>query len=65
MITGADDAVRNEIRAVLEMSKGVRGEQQRRQVQALGKAVLRSLKRGGSGDVDLGRFGEMLGLRNV
>ncbi|KAF8597305.1 UDP-Glycosyltransferase/glycogen phosphorylase, partial [Ceratobasidium sp. AG-I] len=65
IITGTDDAVRGEIRTILEMSKRVRGEQQRRQVQALGKVVLRSLEKGGSGDVDLGKFGKMLGLSDV
>ncbi|KAF8605575.1 UDP-Glycosyltransferase/glycogen phosphorylase [Ceratobasidium sp. AG-I] len=65
IIIGTDDAIRDEIRTILEMSKGARGKQQRLQVQLLGEVVLRSLEGGGSGDADLGRVGLRLGLRSV
>lgn len=65
VISGTDEAVRSEIRKVLDMTKGGRGDQQRRNTKALGKVILKSLVKGGSADVDLGRFGELLGLVSV
>lgn len=65
VVSGTDEAVRSEIRKVLEMSKGRRGDQQRRNTKALGKVILKSLAKGGSADMDLGRLGELFGLANV
>ena len=64
-MSGTDEAVRSEIQRVLELSKGGRGDQQRRNTKALGEVVLRSLEKGGSADESLGRFGELLGLAKV
>ncbi|KAF8605579.1 UDP-Glycosyltransferase/glycogen phosphorylase, partial [Ceratobasidium sp. AG-I] len=65
VVSGTNEAVRSEIRKVLEMSKGGRGEQQRRNTKALGKVILKSLEKGGSADVNLERFGELLGLASI
>ncbi|KAF8605610.1 hypothetical protein BDV93DRAFT_554463 [Ceratobasidium sp. AG-I] len=64
-VHGTNEAVRDEIRKVLALSKGPRGEQQRRNTKALGEVVLASLAKGGSGDDSLGRLGELLGLSNA
>ena len=61
-VHGTNEAVRNEIKKVLALSKGPRGEQQRRNTKALGEVVMGSLAKGGSGDESLGRLGKMLGL---
>ena len=65
IVSGTDEAVRSEIRKVLDISKGGRGEQQRRNTKALGEVVMKSLEKGGSADENLGRFGELLGLVQV
>ncbi|KAF8605586.1 UDP-Glycosyltransferase/glycogen phosphorylase [Ceratobasidium sp. AG-I] len=65
IVSGTNEAVRSEIRKVLELSKGGRGNQQRRNAKALGEVVLKSLEKGGSADESLGRFGELLGLAKV
>ncbi|KAF8605608.1 UDP-Glycosyltransferase/glycogen phosphorylase [Ceratobasidium sp. AG-I] len=62
IVYGTNEAVRDEIKKVLALSKGSRGEQQRRNTKALGEVVLASLTKGGSGDENLGRLGELLGL---
>ncbi|KAJ1302252.1 hypothetical protein OPQ81_001072 [Rhizoctonia solani] len=61
-IQGTDDAVREEMRHILELSKGSRGEHQRANVRLLGKIITESLAPGGSADVGLERFGKTLGL---
>ncbi|CAE6484169.1 unnamed protein product [Rhizoctonia solani] len=61
-IVGTDDAVREEMKRILALTKGPRGEHQRMNVQLLGRVVARSLGSGGSGDVELERFGRELGL---
>ncbi|QRV82561.1 glycosyltransferase family 1 protein [Ceratobasidium sp. AG-Ba] len=61
-ILGTDEAVRDEIKNILTMSKGARGAQQRINVKALGKVVRKSLAKGGSGDVALEEFGKLIGL---
>ncbi|KAG9091803.1 hypothetical protein FRC07_011785 [Ceratobasidium sp. 392] len=62
-ITGSTEAVRAEVRKVLEMTKGARGVQQRLNVKELGKIARRSSEVGGSGDVALEMFGKQMGLR--
>ncbi|CAE6484746.1 unnamed protein product [Rhizoctonia solani] len=61
-IVGTDDAVREEMRRIIALSKGPRGEHQRKNVRMLGKVIADSLAPGGSGDRGLERFGEALGL---
>ncbi|CAE6494015.1 unnamed protein product [Rhizoctonia solani] len=61
-IVGTDDAVRKEIKQVLEFSRGPRGEHQRTNARWLGKVIADSLERGRSGDLNLERFGKALGL---
>ncbi|KAG8727942.1 hypothetical protein FRC10_005453 [Ceratobasidium sp. 414] len=61
-ITGSDAGMRNEIRNVLQMSKGARGRQQRLNTKALGKIMRKSIMNGGSGDIALGEFGKATGL---
>ncbi|KAG8728601.1 hypothetical protein FRC11_010665, partial [Ceratobasidium sp. 423] len=61
-IVGTDDAVREEMKKVLELSKGPRGEHQRVNARLLGKVITGSLGPGGSGDVWLDKFGKVLGL---
>ncbi|QRV96218.1 glycosyltransferase family 1 protein [Ceratobasidium sp. AG-Ba] len=61
-IVGSEEAAREEIRNVLEMTQGVRGKQQRQNVRTLGKVARESIAPGGSGDVALERFGKGIGL---
>jgi hypothetical protein len=61
-VHGTDDAVRNEVKRVLGLSKGARGVQQRVNVRALGKVMRESIGVGGSGDLALERFGRDIGL---
>ncbi|KAH7332788.1 hypothetical protein B0J17DRAFT_677584 [Rhizoctonia solani] len=56
-IMGTDAAVREEMRRILELSKGQRGEHQRVNIRLLGRVVSESLAPGGSGDVGLEKFG--------
>ncbi|KAF8605577.1 hypothetical protein BDV93DRAFT_554428 [Ceratobasidium sp. AG-I] len=63
IVSNTSEAVRSEIRKVLEPSKGGWGGQKRRNTKALGKVILKSLEK--DADVNLGRFGELLGLANV
>ncbi|KAF8605594.1 UDP-Glycosyltransferase/glycogen phosphorylase [Ceratobasidium sp. AG-I] len=65
VVHGTHEAVRDEIKKVLALSKGPRGEQQRRNTKALGEVVLASLARGGSADENLGRLGELFGLASA
>lgn len=65
VVSGTDKDVRREIKTVLQLSKGTRGLQQRRNTQVLGEIVLKSLAKGGSGDEDLGRFGKAIGLGDL
>ncbi|KAF8736073.1 Glycosyltransferase family 1 protein, partial [Rhizoctonia solani] len=61
-IIGTVDAARKEMKHILELSKGPRGEHQRANVRMLGKVVADSLGRGGSGDVGLENLGKALSL---
>ncbi|KAG9122614.1 hypothetical protein FRC07_000937 [Ceratobasidium sp. 392] len=61
-VDGSDMAVRNEIRNILDMSKGARGKQQRINVKGLGRVIRESIGKGGSGDIALGEFGRLIGL---
>ncbi|CAE6404130.1 unnamed protein product [Rhizoctonia solani] len=61
-ILGTEDAVRDEMKQILKMSKGVRGKHQRMNVRMLGKVVTDSLGPGGSGDIALWGFGQAVGL---
>ncbi|CAE6435473.1 unnamed protein product [Rhizoctonia solani] len=61
-ITGTEDAVRVEIKQILELSKGPRGEHQRINTRILGKIVCDSLGPGGSGDAVLEKLGSALDL---
>ncbi|CAE6435460.1 unnamed protein product [Rhizoctonia solani] len=61
-IVGTEDAVRDEMKKILKMSKGSRGKHQRMNIQILGRVVTDSLGPGGSGDVALENFGKVLGL---
>ncbi|KAG8700938.1 hypothetical protein FRC11_012552 [Ceratobasidium sp. 423] len=61
-IVGTEEAVREEMKRVLELSKGPRGEHQRTNTRLLGGIVADSLAPGGSGDIGLERFGQALGL---
>ncbi|KAH7332789.1 hypothetical protein B0J17DRAFT_146256 [Rhizoctonia solani] len=61
-IVGTEDAVREEMRRIIALSKGPRGEHQRANMRLLGKVVADSLGSGGSGDMGLERFGKGLGL---
>ncbi|CAE6404150.1 unnamed protein product [Rhizoctonia solani] len=61
-IVGSDDAVREEMRGILELTKGPRGEHQRANTRLLGKAIANSLAPGGSADIELEKFGKMMGL---
>ncbi|KAG8689925.1 hypothetical protein FRC11_014854 [Ceratobasidium sp. 423] len=61
-IVGTDDAVGREMKRILEFSKGPRGEHQRLNARLLGKIIADSLEQGGSGDLNLERFGKVLGL---
>lgn len=61
-IVGTEGAVREEMRRLLEMSKGPRGKHQRTNMRLLGKVFTDSLAPGGSGDTELGRFGRVMGL---
>ncbi|CAE6457487.1 unnamed protein product [Rhizoctonia solani] len=61
-IVGTEDAVRDEMKRILKMSKGLRGKHQRMNVQMLGRVVADSLGPGGSGDIALENFGQAIGL---
>ncbi|QRV82562.1 glycosyltransferase family 1 protein [Ceratobasidium sp. AG-Ba] len=61
-VIGTEEAVRDEIRDILEMSKGSRGRQQRANMRALGQVMRDSIAKGGSGDIALGEFGKLIGL---
>ncbi|QRV90437.1 UDP-glucoronosyl and UDP-glucosyl transferase [Ceratobasidium sp. AG-Ba] len=61
-IIGSDEAVQEEVRNVLEMTKGPRGAQQRLSVKVLGKVVAESVEDEGSADVALRKLGAFLGL---
>jgi hypothetical protein len=61
-IIGTDDAVREEMKHLLKLSKGPRGEHQRKNIKLLAKVITNSLALGGSGDLDLERFGKAVGL---
>ncbi|CAE6476114.1 unnamed protein product [Rhizoctonia solani] len=61
-ITGTDDAVREEVKRVLELSRGSRGEHQRVNVRLLGRVISDSLAPGGSGDFGLESFGRACDL---
>ncbi|CAE6369388.1 unnamed protein product [Rhizoctonia solani] len=61
-IVGTDEAVRDEMRHVLKLSKGPRGEHQRINIKTLGRVIAESLGPGGSGDVGLENFGNAWGL---
>lgn len=65
VVHGTNEAVRAEIKKVLELSKGTRGEQQRLNTKALAEVVLASLAKGGSGDEDLGQLGNLLGFSSA
>ncbi|KAF8605588.1 UDP-Glycosyltransferase/glycogen phosphorylase, partial [Ceratobasidium sp. AG-I] len=65
IVYGTNEAVRDEIKKVLALSKGPRGKQQRQNTKALGEMVLGSLAKGGSADENLGRLGQLLGLTNA
>ncbi|KAG8740146.1 hypothetical protein FRC10_004705 [Ceratobasidium sp. 414] len=61
-IIDSTKAVREEVRKVLETTKGARGKQQRLNVKALGKIARGATDAGGSGDVALESFGKAIGL---
>ncbi|QRV96220.1 glycosyltransferase family 1 protein [Ceratobasidium sp. AG-Ba] len=61
-ISGSEEAVRDEIRRVLMMSKGSRGAQQRSNMRSFGKLAREAVRPGGSGDLALQKFGEAIGL---
>ncbi|CEL58898.1 UDP-glycosyltransferase 74C1 OS=Arabidopsis thaliana GN=UGT74C1 PE=2 SV=1 [Rhizoctonia solani AG-1 IB] len=61
-IVGTDDAVREEMKRILELSNGTRGAHQRANARALGKVITDSLVREGSGEVALRKLGNVLGL---
>ncbi|KAF8714625.1 Glycosyltransferase family 1 protein, partial [Rhizoctonia solani] len=61
-IVGTEEAVRDEMRQILKMSKGTRGKHQRMNIRMLGKVVTDSLGPGGSGDIALEQFGRQIGL---
>ncbi|CUA71754.1 UDP-glycosyltransferase 73C3 [Arabidopsis thaliana] [Rhizoctonia solani] len=61
-IVGTDEAAREEMRSILAMTKGPRGEHQRVNIKLLSRVVIDSLAPGGSGDVGLEKFGKALGL---
>ncbi|CAE6336472.1 unnamed protein product [Rhizoctonia solani] len=61
-IIGTDDAVREEAKHILKLTKGPRGGHQRKNIRFLGKAITDSLAPGGSGDLELEKFGKVVGL---
>ena len=61
-IVDTDDAVREEMKQIIELSKGPRGEHQRMNARLLGKVITDSLAPGGSGDLGLEKLGKVLGL---
>ncbi|CAE6376554.1 unnamed protein product [Rhizoctonia solani] len=61
-IVGTDDGVGREIKEILQLSKGPRGEHQRRNARLLGQVIADSLEQGGSGDLNLEKLGRALGL---
>ncbi|KAG8743737.1 hypothetical protein FRC10_011519, partial [Ceratobasidium sp. 414] len=61
-ITGSDEAVREEVKKILKMTKGERGAQQRLNIQALGELARESMEAGGSADVALEKLGKAIGL---
>ncbi|KAG9078152.1 hypothetical protein FS749_009890 [Ceratobasidium sp. UAMH 11750] len=62
IIYGTDEAAREEIRAMLDATRGARGVQQRLNARALGEVVFQSIGKGGSGDCALGELGRAIGL---
>ncbi|CAE6476131.1 unnamed protein product [Rhizoctonia solani] len=65
-IKGTEDIIREEMKRILELSKGPRGEHQRVNARLLGRVISDSLAPGGSGDMNLLKFGKVLGLgKNV
>ncbi|CAE6404137.1 unnamed protein product [Rhizoctonia solani] len=61
-IIGTDDAVREEMKRIMELSKGPRGAHQRVNSRMLGRVIAGSLTQEGSGEVGLAEFGNALGL---
>ncbi|KDN35200.1 hypothetical protein RSAG8_11775, partial [Rhizoctonia solani AG-8 WAC10335] len=61
-IVGTAEAVRDEIRTVLALSKSERGVQQRRNIKALCNVAVKAMEAGGSGDLALEKFGKTIGL---
>ncbi|QRV81802.1 glycosyltransferase family 1 protein [Ceratobasidium sp. AG-Ba] len=61
-IEGTDEAVREEIARILAWVKGTRGAQQRLNARSLGRVLIESLGKGGSGDLALGDLGKAIGL---
>ncbi|KAG8788409.1 hypothetical protein FRC12_014612 [Ceratobasidium sp. 428] len=61
-ITGSTEAVREEVQNILKLSKEKKGEQQRLNIQALGKLARESNETGGSADIALEKLGKALGL---
>ncbi|CAE6435438.1 unnamed protein product [Rhizoctonia solani] len=61
-VVGTDNAVRGEMKRILELSKEPRGEHQRTNVRMMGKVVTESLALGESGDLGLDKFGKALSL---
>ncbi|CAE6476124.1 unnamed protein product [Rhizoctonia solani] len=61
-IVGTDDSVHEEMKRILELSKGSKGAHQRMNAKLLGRVIGDSLAPGGSGDIGLEKFGKALGL---
>ncbi|KAG8793769.1 hypothetical protein FRC12_001697 [Ceratobasidium sp. 428] len=61
-IDGTGKAVREEIKMILSGAKTGRGAQQRLNTRALGKIMMESIGKGGSGDVSFEQFGAAIGL---
>ncbi|KAG8694281.1 hypothetical protein FRC08_008583 [Ceratobasidium sp. 394] len=62
IIYGTDEAAREEIRAMLDATRGARGVQQRLNARALREVVVQSVGKGGGGDRTLGELGRAIGL---
>ncbi|KAG9078589.1 hypothetical protein FS749_009354 [Ceratobasidium sp. UAMH 11750] len=56
------EAAREEIRAMLDATRGARGVQQRLNARALREVVVQSVGKGGGGDRTLGELGRAIGL---
>ncbi|KAF8605587.1 hypothetical protein BDV93DRAFT_521432 [Ceratobasidium sp. AG-I] len=65
VVSGTDEAVREEIRRILQLSRSPKGRQQRRNIKALGTVVLKSLAKDGSGSKDMQRLGKLVGFSTV